>query len=123
MLCYRHVSVTMKNYRPEMVLGGTPQSPVTEGGLAIRVGSFSGKPITPKSRRAGSNLGPAAGGAEPLGSKSKATYSKVCIAVKYSQCNPGARHQTLDCDPLCPCCNGVAVSHFNAASQMNAPCI
>ena len=44
----RHVSVTMKNYRPEMVLGGSPHSPVTEGGLAIRVGSFSGKPVTPK---------------------------------------------------------------------------
>lgn len=44
----RHVSVTMKNYRPEMVLGESPRSPLTEGGLAIRVGSFSGKPITPK---------------------------------------------------------------------------
>ena len=44
----RHVSITMKNYRPEMVLGGCPHSPVTEGGLAIRVGSFSGKPVTPK---------------------------------------------------------------------------
>jgi len=38
----------MKNYRPEMVLGESPRSPLTEGGLAIRVGSFSGKPITPK---------------------------------------------------------------------------
>lgn len=75
----RHVSVTMKNYRPEMVLGGAPQSPVTEGGLAIRVGSFSGKPITPKSRRGASNLG----GPEPSGknSKSKAIFSKVCTAV------------------------------------------
>lgn len=45
---YRHVSITMKNYRPEMVLGESPRSPLTEGGLAIRVGSFSGKPITPK---------------------------------------------------------------------------
>ena len=94
----------MKNYRPEMVLGGAPQSPVTEGGLAIRVGSFSGKPITPKSRRGASNLGPAAGGPEPSGNnpKSKATFSKVRIAVKHSQCNPGAWHQTFDCYPLCP---------------------
>lgn len=79
----RHVSVTMKNYRPEMVLGGAPQTPVTEGGLAIRVGSFSGKPITPKSRRGGSNLGPSAAGPEPSGKnpKSKAIFSKVCTAV------------------------------------------
>ena len=95
--CCRHVSVTMKNYRPEMVLGSPPQSPVTEGGLAIRVGSFSGKPITPKSRRGPSNLGPAGGGPEPSGNKSKATFSKVCIAAKCSQCSLGGSswHQIL----------------------------
>ena len=73
----------MKNYRPEMVLGGSPQSPVTEGGLAIRVGSFSGKPITSKGRRGPSNLGPTANGSETSGNnpKSKATFSKVCMAV------------------------------------------
>ena len=95
--CCRHVSVTMKNYRPEMVLGSPPQSPVTEGGLAIRVGSFSGKPITPKSRRGPSNLGPAGGGPEPSGNKSKDTFSKVCIAAKCSQCSLGGSswHQIL----------------------------
>ena len=69
----------MKNYRPEMVLGGSPHSPVTEGGLAIRVGSFSGKPITPKARRGASNLGPAANGPDPSGNnpKAKAAFSKV----------------------------------------------
>lgn len=44
----------MKNYRPEMVLGASPGSPLSsqEGSLgslgSIRVGSFSGKPVTPK---------------------------------------------------------------------------
>ena len=44
----------MKNYRPEMVLGTPPGSPLSpqEGSLgslgSIRVGSFSGKPVTPK---------------------------------------------------------------------------
>lgn len=71
----------MKNYRPEMVLGGSPHSPVTEGGLPIRMGSFSGKPITPKARRGASNLGAAAGSSDPSSNnpKSKATFSKVCV--------------------------------------------
>ena len=69
----------MKNYRPEMVLGGSPHSPVTEGGLAIRVGSFSGKPVTPRARRGASNLGPATGGSDPSSNnpKAKAAFSKV----------------------------------------------
>lgn len=118
--CCRHVSVTMKNYRPEMVLGATPQSPVTEGGLAIRVGSFSGKPITPKSRRGVSNLGPAGGSPEPSGNKSKATFSKVCNAVKCSQCSSGAWHPILTTFPSPPT---ISLHHTDAAAVPHSAAI
>ena len=78
----------MKNYRPEMVLGGSPHSPVTEGGLAIRVGSFSGKPINPKARRGGSNLGPAANSLDLSSNnpKAKATTKVSSLYVCMSVC-------------------------------------
>lgn len=50
----RTVSITMKNWNPESVLGAAPGSPLApqDGSLgslgSIRVGSFSGKPVTPK---------------------------------------------------------------------------
>ncbi|KAL3156925.1 hypothetical protein ABBQ38_001187 [Trebouxia sp. C0009 RCD-2024] len=101
----RHVSVTMKNYRPEMVLGGSPHSPVTEGGLPIRMGSFSGKPITPRARRGASNLGGPAGGSDPSGSnpKPKAAFSKSKSKAKSRFAPAGSEEEVEEEDnPVSP---------------------